>query len=419
MVIENRIRQCGMFNVGNSGYFEVILQTLYHCIDFRQLVLGLDLTGTPKDCPTTFQLIRELQAIFQEWDRLEDILPPAEDPKEQVHHETLRLVYAHINPYIGPLGHVDPTRFVSTLKDCIHLSNPIDDPNDAHQFYFMFLQKFQTFLRMELVPKPFQETFRYLFVSKQRTVRRCLHCGADVQRIKHESQRFVPGYCFDCPIHTIQLDDVLQQNHLTPLLIEAMTAGDQSSIRIHRGSCSCRPGEVVPTRIFRRPVLEALPTILTVRFKRWPAINRNAFIQFDEYLNIGEDDKKDHYRHRCHSQRPSHQQLRYRLLSVVIHRGSSSDHGRYFSFCRTGDQWGQFWGTDVRPVDWETVKRESFGGHNEGQPTEELTNVGYLLFYERIKAPAESERPSTKVEETTQRSLADAELLRRLRLVSI
>jgi hypothetical protein len=415
MVTENRIRQVGMLNLGNTGYFEVILQTLYHCRDFREIVLQLKLTGTPRDCPATFDMIQELQNIFREWYRLEHVLPPAEDPDEQVQHETLRLVYAHINPFIGPLGHADPTKFVAALKECMHLKNSIDDPNDAHQFFTVFLRRFQTFLQMEPVAKPWRNSFQRIFVTPQTNVRRCLHCDADIyaQDPKREKHRSLLGYCFDCPIRSAaDQGDPLEHDHLTPLLTEALSEGDPRFSRLHRGRCNCRPGELVPTRIFRTPVLKSLPTILTVRFVRWPLSNRNAFIQFDEYLDLSSSS----------DDLATHASVKYRLLSVVVHHGSSSDQGRYFSFCRTGDQWGQFWGTEVTSVSWETVKRESFGGYNEGRPSEERTNVGYMLFYQRqeteYKESVRTSKPPT-TEFSTRGSLTDIALLRRLCLVSL
>lgn len=393
MVTENRIRQGGMRNLGNTGYLEVILQTLYHSREFRQIVLGLDLTDRPRDIVATFEMVKELQKMFQEWRVLETTLPPAEDPHEQIQHETLRLVYAHINPFIGPIGHVDPTAFLAALKNCIHLHNSLDDPNDAHEFYNIFLRKLHTFFQVEPVAKAHLQHFRNLFVMPQVNVLRCVHCGSaamdsngetsnahqeDRFFLKQGLQRNTLGYCYDCPIpittsnNNNDMTESLSQSHLTPHFQQALRQGYQTFAHVHRGRCTCRSDDVlVPTRLYRAPMLQSLPKILTTRFKRWPLFNRNAYMEFDEYLDISDDEKSS--------------TLQYRLLSVIVHHGGGGGgSGRYFSFCRSGDQWGQFWGTQVQPVDWATVQKESFGGHNGGRPTDHNTNVGYMLFYELV-----------------------------------
>jgi len=384
MGTENRIRKAGMLNLGNTGYIEVILQTLYHCREFQDIVLRLDLTGKPRDCPATFDMVRELQTIFRTWHILEHILPPAEDPDERVQHETLRLGYAHINSFIGPIGHADPTKLVACLKKCIQLKNPIDDPNDAHDFLRIFLWKFETFVRMEPIAHSVQERFQTIFVTPRANVTRCPHCWVELPGLNQDVP-LRPALChwFDCHIPQLYIGE---QNHLTPLLLQDLSVGEQVT-RIQRGRCQCTPGELVRAQLFRVPIRQRLPTILTVRFVRWPPNNRDAFIAFDEYLDLHDDDDN--------GESPI---ITYRLLSIVVHHGSSNDKsGRYFSFCRTEDQWGQFWGTDVRPVQWETIEQETFGRRNvQGQPSEQdRTNVGYLLFYERMSST--TARSSTDV----------------------
>jgi uncharacterized UBP type Zn finger protein len=99
-------------------------------------------------------------------------------------------------------------------------------------------------------------------------------------------------------------------------------------------------------------------------------------MEFDEFLDLKElleqEDEEESVA------------LLYRLLSVVVHHGNSIGCGRYFSFvrCNGGDQWGRFWGTDVQPVDWETIQKESFGSVQEDE--EGTTSIGYMLFYEKI-----------------------------------
>ena len=376
MGAENRIRQAGMLNLGNTGYMEVILQTFYHCREFQDLVLRLDLTGKPRDCPATFDMVRELQTIFRTWHILEHVLPPAEDPHERVQHETLRLVYAHINSFIGPIGHADPTKFAACLKKCIQLKNPIDDPNDAHDFLRIFLRKFETFVQTEPIAQPVLHRFQRIFVTPLANVTRCAHCSTELPDLHQDVPlRSILCHWFDCHIPQ---QETGEQNHLTPLLLKDLSVGERVT-RIQRGSCPCTPGELVPTHLFRVPIPQRLPTIVSVRFVRWPPNNRDAFIDFDEYLDLYDDNN---------GEAPT--TITYRLLSIVVHHGSSSDRsGRYFAFCRTEDQWGQFWGTHVRPVEWETIQQETFGRRNghcnvRGQPSkQDRTNVGYLLFYER------------------------------------
>ena len=406
MGAENRIRQAGMLNLGNTGYLEVILQTLYHCRDFQDLVLGLDLTGKPNDCPATFDMVRELQIIFRTWYTLEHVLPPAEDPDERVQHETLRLVYSHINSFIGPIGAADPTNFAACLKRCLQLKNPIDDPNDAHDFLRTFLRKIQTFVQMEQQQRPIlgaaqqssvRQRFQTIFVTTLANVTRCAHCSTNLPGLYYQDVplRSILCHWFDCHIPPQQQDSTStgEPTHLTPLLLDELSVGERITTRIQeRGHCHCHctpAGQRVPTHLFRVPLRERLPTILTVRFVRWPPHNRNAYIEFDEYLNVPNDKNEN-------GEAPTTTITMYRLLSIVVHHGSSSERsGRYFSFCRTEDQWGQFWGTTVRPVEWDTIQRESFGRrhHDRGGPPsstedEEPANVAYLLFYERMKKAA-------------------------------
>jgi hypothetical protein len=395
---ENRIRHSGMLNLGNTGYMEVTLQTLYHCAEFREMVLSLDLNGEPRDDqglitsssrrslrffaptgddPHVFQMVRELQRVYQEWQKFENVLPKAEDPEGLVQHEVLRLVYSHINPYIGPIGHVDPTDFFHALQKCIKLRHPIEQPNDAHQFYSTFIRKLQLFFQMESLPASVKATFQRLFITPQTKSKRCLRCSEELPDsnvlLKVGS---LAAYCFDCPVVPTEPSGSDLQHHVTPLLIKTLREGDLHFGVSSQNQCSCSPNQSVSARITIQPVYASLPNIIAVRFKRWPVNNRNTYFEFDEFVDLTE---------LLDEEQPEHP-LVYRLLSVVVHHGNTSGYGRYFSFirCNGGNQWGRFWGTDVRPVDWATIQRECFGGHNEGRPSKEISNVGYMLYYEKV-----------------------------------
>ncbi len=369
--IENRIRQGGMLNLGNTGYMEVILQSLYHCSEFRDMILSLNLYFEPRENPMVFQMVRELQKIFHEWRVLEHALPKAEDPQGLVKHEVLRLVYSHINPYIGSIGYVDPTSFVDAVKNCIQLRHAIDEPNDAHDFFSAFLRRLQIFFQVERMPSSAKSIFQRIFVTPQSKIKLCFQCGEIIPDSTILLQGGVLAYCFDCPVVSPLQQDEEQHSHLTPIFLQALRDGD-GNYGVRLGNhCACSPNQTVAARICKRHVYSNMPTLLTVRIKRWPIGNRNAYFEFDEFLDLSE------------LLEPLDATLIYRLLSIVIHHGSTNGYGRYFSYTRSGNQWGQFWGQKVLPVEWETVQKESFGGHNGGQPSEDITNVGYMLIYEK------------------------------------
>mmetsp|Transcript_49961 Transcript_49961/g.116210 ORF Transcript_49961/g.116210 Transcript_49961/m.116210 type:complete len:388 (+) Transcript_49961:93-1256(+) len=382
MATENRIRHSGILNLGNTGYIEVSLQTLYHCTEFREMILSLDLNGEPRDDPWIFQMVRELQGIYQQWQKLENVLPPAEDPTGLVQHDVLRLVYAHINPFIGPIGYVDPTKFVEAVQKCITLRHPVDQPNDAQQFYCTFIRKLQLFFQMERTPNSARATFRRMFITPQSKSKRCCRCSEMLPGSNVLLKVGSLAYCFDCTVATIEPSGPEQHNNVTPLLAKALREGDVYAGVESENRCSCSPNQVVSARITVQPVYTRLPDLLAVRFKRWPVSNRNAYFEFDEYIDL------THLLDQGQQEYP----LLYRLLSVVVHHGNTSGYGRYFSYirCNGGDQWARFWNTDVIPVNWETIQRESFGGHHDGKPSSDITNVAYMLHYEKVRP-----RPAT------------------------
>ena len=104
------------------------------------------------------------------------------------------------------------------------------------------------------------------------------------------------------------------------------------------------------------------PNVLTVHLKRFNFRGGKVdrMVDFAEELDIS-----------AFLSRPG-QRVVYRLTSVLVHAGASSNSGHYFAFVRVGRDWFRMDDASVRPVPFATV----------------LQQRAYLLFY--TKDPAQS-----------------------------
>ena len=64
----------------------------------------------------------------------------------------------------------------------------------------------------------------------------------------------------------------------------------------------------------------------------------------------------------------------YILKGIIVHSGISPESGHYYSFLVHNEQWFEFNDQNIRKVDYEYVKQNSFG---------DGPNTAYFLLYQK------------------------------------
>ncbi|KAG0668507.1 hypothetical protein C6P45_004603 [Maudiozyma exigua] len=269
-------------------------------------------------------------------------------------YNTLKDIFECINENESLTGVVSPTKFIKTLKRENILFNS-SMQQDAHEFLNYLLNNLNEYLstQAENVPSNIKNTVIDQFQGVLSNRSKCLTC--DTMTASEEP-------FLDFPIEikgneSIDIQEVLHHYHQREIL--------NGSNKFYCNQCY---GLQEAERLIG---LKKLPTTLAINLKRFKYVEeQNANVKlfnkiaYPAKLSVESTYDPDYKKE-------------YELTGVVIHLGSSPQHGHYVSLCKSKVfGWLLFDDETVESVDEPTVLR--FTGDSKDQST------AYVLFYQEI-----------------------------------
>ena len=269
-------------------------------------------------------------------------------------YNTLKDIFECINENESLTGVVSPTKFIKTLKRENILFNS-SMQQDAHEFLNYLLNDLNDYLstQAENVPPNIKNTVIDQFQGVLSNRSKCLTC--DTMTAGEEP-------FLDFPIEikddeSIDIQEVLRHYHQREIL--------NGSNKFYCNQCY---GLQEAERLIG---LKKLPTTLAINLKRFKYVEKqNANVKlfnkisYPAKLSVESTYDPDYKKE-------------YELTGVVIHLGSSPQHGHYVSLCKSKVfGWLLFDDETVESVDEATVLR--FTGDSKDQST------AYVLFYQEI-----------------------------------
>ena len=267
-------------------------------------------------------------------------------------YNTLKDIFECINENESLTGIVSPTKFIKTLKRENVLFNS-SMQQDAHEFLNYLLNDLNDYLstQAENVPSDIKNTVINQFQGVLSNRSKCLTC--DTMTASEEP-------FLDFPIEikdneSIDIQEVLRHYHQREIL--------NGSNKFYCNQCY---GLQEAERLIG---LKKLPTTLAINLKRFKYVEKqNANVKlfnkisYPAKLSVESTYDPDYKKE-------------YELTGVVIHLGSSPQHGHYVSLCKSKVfGWLLFDDETVESVDEATVLR--FTGDSKDQST------AYVLFYQ-------------------------------------
>lgn len=277
-------------------------------------------------------------------------------------YNALKDIFECITENENLTGIVSPTQFVKTLKKENVLFNS-SMQQDAHEFLNFLLNQLNEYLAYHIknVPPDIEYFILGQFQGTLSNKTKCLTCDT----VTTSEEPFL-----DFPIEikddeSIDIQEVLRHYHQREIL--------NSSNKFYCNQCyGLQEAE-------RLVGLKKLPKTLALHLKRFKYVEeKNANIKLFNKIyypsvlsvssTLGPEIPK-----------------KYELSGVVIHLGSSPQHGHYVSLCKCNPfGWLLFDDATVESVDESTVLR--FTGDSKDQTT------AYVLFYQEIESSSEDEQ---------------------------
>ncbi|SMN18254.1 similar to Saccharomyces cerevisiae YER098W UBP9 Ubiquitin carboxyl-terminal hydrolase, ubiquitin-specific protease that cleaves ubiquitin-protein fusions [Maudiozyma saulgeensis] len=271
-------------------------------------------------------------------------------------YNTLKDIFECINENENLTGIVSPTKFVKTLKRENILFNS-SMQQDAHEFLNFLLNDLNDYLTYHAanVPSNIKNTIIEQFQGTLSNRSKCLTCDT----VTASEEPFL-----DFPIEikdseSIDIQEVLRHYHQREIL--------NGSNKFYCNQCY---GLQEAERLIG---LKKLPTTLAINLKRFKYVEeQNANVKL--FNKISYPAKLS-----VESTFDPEVSKEYELTGVVIHLGSSPQHGHYVSLCKSKVfGWLLFDDETVDSVDESTVLR--FTGDSKDQST------AYVLFYQETRS---------------------------------
>eukprot|EP00803_Ostreobium_quekettii_P005859 evm.model.scf_1269.3 EVM.evm.TU.scf_1269.3 scf_1269:13623-17976(+) len=318
-------RYFGLENFGNTCYCNSVLQALYFCQPFRKGVLDYYAQWVEREVEET--ILTVLGELFQ-----------------QVRSQKKKS------------GVLSPKRFVQRLKKendqfCGYMHQ------DAHEFLNFLLPKITDILekeersRLRAGPnEPVATWLQQIFEGKLVYETRCLQC----ETVTWTEQSFMD---LQLPIeHNWSLTSCLKKYSATSVLSKE----DKYFCEV----CQCLQ------EAHRRTKIKHVPQILICHLLRFdPRLRKlmhRVVFPMELKLCITTDDTPE-------------SDAVYNLFALVVHSGSSMNHGHYVSLIKSSGHWLLYDDDHVTPIPDSKVQM-TFGSH---MPYGKNTEHGYILFYER------------------------------------
>lgn len=323
-------RFLGLSNLGNTCYCNSMLQALYSCEPFRDAVL--------------------------EW--------YAKQPKDRGEDLLLCLgeLFATIAKHPKRIGKVTPTKFVERVRQENELFSQRAVHQDAHEFLNFLLNECFDIVEKDRKQSGSESNFvRELFEGKLETRTQCLWCESVTTR----EEAF-----FDLSL------DVPRNCSLTACLrkfsdVELLSGRE----KFHCDHC-CGLQEAQ-----KRMLVKEAPRILALHLKRFKYVEH-----LGKYKKVTQRVAFPHELKLCNVTESSPaRDVPYDLFAIVVHKGSTPNHGHYISLVRCHSRWVRF---DDDEIDLEDDSApESFFGSSSAISFSSCDN-GYILFY--------AQRPSSR-----------------------
>eukprot|EP01138_Halocafeteria_seosinensis_P009856 gb/GECG01010067.1/.p1 GENE.gb/GECG01010067.1/~~gb/GECG01010067.1/.p1 ORF type:complete len:2477 (+),score=252.87 gb/GECG01010067.1/:1-7431(+) len=384
----------GLLNLGCTCYINSVVQQLFMCPPFRELVLSAKLdrkvpTLPPEDTNEDTDPAQSLYKVD-----VENLYEPlATDSqralrKDWVRNHTLLLELQRTFLWLSEASSkaYDPTPFLETL-DVLGLPHPVFHQNDASEL----CEKLVDALEQRLGGTKQSHVLRRLFGGSIATerVRKC--CGFTT---KSES----PFVYLELPVtghHSVE-------ESLSSQFKPEMLTGDNG---LDCDKCSKKSDAEIKTSVTK------LPELLILRLKRFDldyqtfqVVKLNDQCAFPHRLDISE-----FYSVEC----PEY--AKYTLKGVLVHTGNA-DSGHYYSFIREreSNKWFRFEDHSITPFDPQDIPTECFGGTETVKVAHKTMNYSIeeerevernalLLFYEKddsaLMCPDNVAEPPTQSEE--------------------
>ncbi|KAJ2005774.1 hypothetical protein GGI02_001446 [Coemansia sp. RSA 2322] len=253
---------------------------------------------------------------------------------------------------------ISPKSIVGRLK-LVAKHMRIGRQEDAHEFLRLLIDSFQRSLLHGIDPKidrRIQETTlaHHLFGGYLQSQVKCSRCS-------HESNTFDP-------LLDLSLD--IQAGNTVAKALRSFTRPEVLT-KDNRYRCE-KCSKLVEAS--KQMTIYSLPRILTLQLKRFSSFSGGKISRFVEFpLSLG-------MKNYVSENSPERGPYEYRLYAVLVHAGSTSRSGHYYSFVKSpAGVWYELNDDIVRQVSERVV----------------LSQTAYLLFYERCQAKGE-ERPAAK-----------------------
>ena len=359
----------GLVNLGCTCYINSVIQQLFMCPPFRQLVLSAKLdrivpTLPSEDFSATEHDTDPAQSIYKQVgaDDLHESAQSSKDRisrREWVRNRTLLLELQKTFLWLSEATckAYDPSPFLETL-DVLGLPHPVFHQNDASEL----CEKLVDALEQRLQGAPQVKVLRSLFGGSIATerIRQC--CGYTT---KSES----PFVYLELPVsgHSSVEESLMSQ------FKPEMLTGDNG---LDCEKCSKKSDAKIKTNI------TTVPELLILRLKRFDldyqtfqVVKLNDYCSFPHKLDISDFYSVD--------DPDQSAQPKYTLKGILVHTGNA-DSGHYYSFIRERDssKWFRFEDHNVTPFDPDEIPAECFGGVETVQVTNRR-HPGYLVDEER------------------------------------
>ncbi|KAF9041166.1 hypothetical protein BDP27DRAFT_1244526 [Rhodocollybia butyracea] len=367
-------KQFGFENFGNTCYANSVLQALYFCAPFRDLLLQYPdsqiPTGTSPAEPTTPSPLVPVRrkpertgfASGTSNDGGSNVIPIPTNPPSLF--SALRSLFLHISTHPSDKGTVAPSAFIEQLRRANELFRS-SMHQDAHEFFNYLLNKIVEEIEEDRKngsasaedcdvnsgASPESTLVQKLFEGTLTSETRCLTC----ETVSSRDESF------------IDLSIDIEENSSVTACLRQFSASEmlcQKNKFFCDSCCDLQEAE-------KRMKIKKLPNILALHLKRFKyQEDLNKYIKlayrvaFPLQLRLFNtvDDAEDADR-------------LYNLFAIVIHLGNGPHHGHYISIIKILGSWFVFDDDNVDLIAEKEIPKY-YGHSNSGS--------AYVLYYEAV-----------------------------------